>query len=218
MTNPVAIIGSGEHAAVIADMIKTQPHRWQLMGYFDSQPNPIFEQTFDKIKYLGTDSDYPSAKNQYPALHTILGIGRTTSDLATRSTIIDTYTHANAQWATITANSAIISKKATIYPNTVVMPGCIINANAVVGSNCIINSGAIVEHDVYIGSGTVVAPGVVIGGGTHIGHSATLGLGAKIRDHITLGDYVTVGMGATVVSDIDDGLTVLGTPATRKKG
>ena len=138
---------------------------------------------------------------------TIIGIGNpvTRRRVATTSTSL--------KWVTVVHPSATVSEKAFLSPGVFVGSGAVINTGALVGQHSIINSGAIVEHDVYIGDFVNVNPGTAIGGGAKVGDGTVLGLGCRIRDHVKVGSNVTVGMGAVVVADVPDGVTVMGCPA-----
>jgi acetyltransferase-like isoleucine patch superfamily enzyme len=46
-----------------------------------------------------------------------------------------------------------------------------------------------------------------------VGAHSWIGIGSQVKQGISIGDGVIVGAGATVVSDIDDDSTVVGTPA-----
>ncbi len=46
-----------------------------------------------------------------------------------------------------------------------------------------------------------------------VGDQRWIGIGSQVKQGISIGDGVIVGAGATVVSDIDDDSTVVGTPA-----
>ena len=116
-------------------------------------------------------------------------------------------------WANVIHRDASVSRDAYLWGGVYVGPGAVINRGAYVGFHAIVNSGAIVEHDVVIGTLVNVGPGVVIGGGAKIGRETYLGIGCMIRDHVKIGRDVTVGMGAVVVSDVPDGVTVMGCPA-----
>jgi UDP-3-O-[3-hydroxymyristoyl] glucosamine N-acyltransferase len=69
-----------------------------------------------------------------------------------------------------------------------------------------------IAHNTVIGERTQVIAGAVIMGSSHIGHDCWIST-ATLRDQCHVGDFVTVGMGAVVVKNVDSGVTVLGSPA-----
>jgi acetyltransferase-like isoleucine patch superfamily enzyme len=52
-----------------------------------------------------------------------------------------------------------------------------------------------------------------LAGDVRVGDRSWIGIGASVRQGVRIGDGVIVGAGAAVVSDVPDGLTVVGVPA-----
>ena len=75
------------------------------------------------------------------------------------------------------------------------------------------NSHVHIAHNSRIGRGSILGAAVSISGSTRVGSRCWFGPGAVVRNKVTLGDGVTVGMGAAVVRDVGDGQTVVGVPA-----
>ena len=109
--------------------------------------------------------------------------------------------------------SAQLARGASFGAGSVVMAGTVINSDSRIGRNAIVNTGALIDHDCIIGDAVHVAPGVTLCGGIEIGNNSLIGAGAVVRPNLHLGKDVTVGAGATVLSDIEDGMTVVGSPA-----
>jgi len=93
------------------------------------------------------------------------------------------------------------------------MAGAVLNPDVSVGAGGIINTGACVDHDCRLGEGVHVCPGVSLAGNVVVGDRAWVGIGSCVRQGVHIGRDVVVGAGATVITDIADGLTVGGTPA-----
>jgi len=109
--------------------------------------------------------------------------------------------------------SAQLARGASIGKGSVVMAAAVINSDTRVGQNVIVNTGAIIDHDCEIGDGVHVAPGVTMCGGVTVGGHAMIGAGAVIHPNLRIGESVIVGAGATALKDIEDGMTVVGSPA-----
>lgn len=109
--------------------------------------------------------------------------------------------------------SAQVARGVSVGNGSIVMAAVAINSDARIGRNVVVNTGAIVEHDCVIGDGVHVAPGVTICGGNVIGECTLIGAGAVLHPNLRIGKDVIIGAGATVLSDVPDGLTVVGTPA-----
>lgn len=70
-----------------------------------------------------------------------------------------------------------------------------------------------IGHNSTIGDNTLVMANAVICGGAVVGKHCWIAPNSVIKEHVTLGDRVVVGLGAVVLKDVADGLTVAGVPA-----
>lgn len=118
---------------------------------------------------------------------------------------------------TLVHPSATVSPSVRLGPGVLVGPGAVINADARIGKGCIINTGAIVEHDCKIGAFSHVAPRAALGGGVVLGPRCRVCLGAVISDHVTVGDYATIGAGAAALSSVPAHVLSAGVPAEIRK-
>lgn len=109
--------------------------------------------------------------------------------------------------------SAQLARGVVVGGGSVVMAGAVINPDAHIGRNVIVNTGAVVEHDCTIGDAVHIAPGATLCGGITVGENSLVGAGAVIHPNVRIGRNVIIGAGATVLGDVQDGLTVAGTPA-----
>jgi acetyltransferase EpsM len=202
------VIGGGGHARVVIEAARTRPDEWNVIGFTDPQPcNETVERL--GVEHLGDDDGY--APSRFYSWY-VLGFGGVGVS-AVRRNVVKRYADAGSRWATVIHSSAFVSTSARIGLGTVVFSGAVVNSGAVIGEHCVVNTGAIVEHDVQVGAFTQIGPGAAIGGGTVVGAGSYLGLGCRIRDHICIGHRVLVGMGAVVVSPVEDELAVAGVPA-----
>ena len=48
-----------------------------------------------------------------------------------------------------------------------------------------------------------------------VGEGASVFPGAKVVPRVSIGDHATVGIGSTVIRDVDQDITVFGSPAER---
>jgi len=82
-----------------------------------------------------------------------------------------------------------------------------------IGDNNIIMAHAHIGHDAYVGDGCEICSGVIIGGYAEVVGGSKIKMRAVIRNRISIGPYVTVGMGSVVTKDIRGKKTVYGNPA-----
>lgn len=106
------------------------------------------------------------------------------------------------------AGNVVIEKDVVIAGHTCV-------DRAVVGST-VIGEGTKVDHHVHIAHGVkigkhcLIVAGAVIGGSAEIGDRCFIGINASIKNKVRIGNDVTIGMGAIVLADVPDGITVKG--------
>jgi UDP-3-O-[3-hydroxymyristoyl] glucosamine N-acyltransferase len=70
-----------------------------------------------------------------------------------------------------------------------------------------------IGHNVEVMDNTLIMAGAIICGGAQIGKNCWIAPKSVIKEKIKVGNFVTTGLGAVVIRDIDDGLTVVGVPA-----
>ena len=70
-----------------------------------------------------------------------------------------------------------------------------------------------IPHNVAIGEAALITGGTILCGSTRIGARAWLSPNASVLEGVTIGADSTVGMGAVVLRDVPDGVTVVGNPA-----
>jgi sugar O-acyltransferase (sialic acid O-acetyltransferase NeuD family) len=199
----LAILGASGHGKVVADIAllvgytdvvffddawptKSSVGRWFVIG--------------DTETLLGSVTDFDAV---------ILGIGDNRIRLEKHAVL----TAANVPLVTLIHPAAVVSNLAQIDIDSVICAGAVVHVDAVLGAAVIVNTGATVDHDCRLTDGVHIAPGVHLSGDVHIGASSWIGVGACVKQGVHVGSNVMVGAGAVVVSDIPDGMTVVGNPA-----
>ena len=82
-----------------------------------------------------------------------------------------------------------------------------------IGAGTKIDDLAYVAHNVQIGRDCLVMASAILAGSSIIGERVEISPGAVIRDKVRIGDGARIGMGAVVVADVAEGVTVAGVPA-----
>ena len=75
-----------------------------------------------------------------------------------------------------------------------------------------------VGHDAWIFSDCEIAPLSSIGGHVTIGNRVKVGQGATIKPWVNIGNDARIGMGAVVTKDVPEGETWVGNPARKLEG
>ena len=107
---------------------------------------------------------------------------------------------------------------ASIGTGIVQCPFSTISSEAKIGRFVHMNFGVYVAHDCVIGDFVTFAPAAQCLGRVHIGEHAFVGAGAVIHQGTReqphrIGANAIIGMGAMVLEDVPDGITVVGNPA-----
>ena len=91
------------------------------------------------------------------------------------------------------------------------------NSDTVIGNNSKIDSDVNIGHDVILEENVKITCGACLAGRVVVRKGAYIGMNATVRQRIVIGSKATVGMGASVLMNVRDGVTVLGNPAKKLK-
>lgn len=109
------------------------------------------------------------------------------------------------------------------------MGGVVISDDVEIGANTTIDRGTLndtvieagvkidnlvhIAHNSRIGADSLIIAGAVVCGSVHLGPRSWVSPQSSIKDGLTIGEEVTIGMGAVVTSDMHDREAVVGWPA-----
>jgi sugar O-acyltransferase (sialic acid O-acetyltransferase NeuD family) len=111
--------------------------------------------------------------------------------------------------------SAQVSRWVRLGEGSIVTAGCILTSEIEIGNFAHLNLNTTVGHNSTIGDFFTTAPGVNISGNCSIASNVYMGAGSGTKQGITICENVIIGMGAMVVSDIQEPGTYIGIPAKR---
>lgn len=109
--------------------------------------------------------------------------------------------------------SAQIYTEHKIGEGTIIGPNVVITTNVVIGKHSLINCNTTVGHDTIILDYFTANPNSAISGNCEIGSEVFVGSSSCIREKIKVTNRVTIGMGTTVVKNIEHSGIYVGTPA-----
>jgi sugar O-acyltransferase (sialic acid O-acetyltransferase NeuD family) len=203
----IVIVGCGDHARVVHDILVAQG--LLVVGCVTSAAPEGDPAPASDMRCLG-DLEQPAAwLSQAMPESFVVAIGRNDARAAA-------FGHAQELGLTPVAAvhpTAIRLTGAVVRPGAQICAGAILGVDAVVEQNAIVNTGATVDHDNRIGAHASVAPGAHLAGHVIVGTGAFVGIGAVILDGVRVGEWALVAAGATVTSDVPDGVRVAGIPA-----
>lgn len=199
----VVIIGAGGHAKVIADIVLKSGDN--LIGFLDDykEKDTIILEDY-KILDKAENTEKYNDENTY----FIIAIG----DNHIRKAFTEKF---KVKYYTAIHPTAVIGADVRIGEGSCVMPNACINPGTVIGKACIINSASLIEHDNVLEDYVHVSPSATTCGEVKIGELTHIGARATIRNRVTITSEVVIGMGATVVGDISEKGTYIGTPAKK---
>lgn len=110
----------------------------------------------------------------------------------------------------IIAQNVTIGLGNRIKNGAILCPGVIVTAECDIGENVLLNLNATIGHDSIVEPHVVASPGTNVSGNCLIKEGAYLGTNCAIREGKTIGKGSVVGMGAAIVKDVPDGVTMIG--------
>lgn len=202
MTSRIGIIGAGGHGKVVADV--AQRCGWSEVIFFDERVlvEPCQYGHWQVI-------DVPAAVESHGCDAFFVAIG----DASARQTWTEWLLSRSLPLATLVDPSAVVSQYAVLEAGVLVVAGAVINVDSRISLGAIINTRASVDHDCLVGPYSHICPAAALAGGVQIGERSWVGIGSQVKQGVSIGHDAMVGAGATVIRDVFDSETVIGTPA-----
>lgn len=210
----IALFGAGGLAKEIASLIgrinKKENNKWQLIGFFDDNPNLWGKEVSHYGKVLGGIDSL----NQWPkVLDIAIAIGNPESIRKVRERI----TNPMIQFPNIISSSLSYADKETFHigEGNIIQEGCWVSNDVTIGNFNLLNGDIVMGHDVTIGDFNVFMPDIRISGEVTFANENLIGTGSIILQQIKIGNQVHLGPGAVLFTKPKDGNTYLGNPAKK---
>ena len=208
MGKPIIIIGAGDHAKVLLDILLEQKKK--VIGLTDkniSKGTKIYG-----VPIIGDDDVILQFQPQEIML--VNGIGSVKS-LDLRTKVFNIFKEKGYSFTSVIHKSAIVSKRAKLDEGVQIMPGVIINTEAYIGANSIINTKTSIDHGCIIGKHVHIAPGCTLSGCVTIGEGSHMGTGSSIIQGVKIGENALVGAGSVVIDSFGAEVKICGVPAKK---
>ena len=202
MSQRLGIIGAGGHGKVVAEVAERVG--WDDVVFFDSR-----YEAGDRRHGHWPLVAIPEDADAHPCDGYFVAIGNSRS----RQQWSEWLVSRALPLVSLVDPSAVVSAYAIIESGVLVAAGAVINVDSHLAQGVIVNTRACVDHDCRTSPYAHVCPATALAASVVVGAHSWIGIGSQVKQGIHIGDDVMVGAGATVVSDIDDKLTVVGTPA-----
>lgn len=203
MSDGIAIIGSGGFAREVACLLHDLGRGDQIVAFHE--PDEVFRPR----SLLGVAVQPQSAFDAGWA-HAVVGIGNP----RIREKVVNELPE-GTEFATLIHPSAVLSKWVDLGEGSIICAGAVLTCQIAIGRHCHLNLNTTVGHDCILGDFCTVAPGANISGNVTFGQRVDVGTQAAFRQHLSLCDDVTIGMGAVVVRNIEEPGTYVGVPAKK---
>ena len=206
MSNPgYLMIGGGGHAAALAEILVKQNK--SLLGVVT--PKILAGHAiFDSVKHYLRDDDV--LRFSVDEVLLVNGIGAMPRQTL-RKKVYTHFSELGYTFATVIADSALVSDYASLAKGTQIMNNAVINIGSEVGENTIINTSVSVDHDCVIGAHCHLAPGTTLSGEVKIESNVHIATGVSVINNITIGAQSIIGVGANVTKSINSKSIVYGT-------
>lgn len=204
----IALIGAGGAAK---DILCQLADAWKVKG-INYRGRVVFTEP-DSIWQKRTLMNCPViAQSDFDPInyHAIIAIG----DSQTRSRVFPQLP-SNTRYGTIIHPSAVVSEWVEMGEGAVVSMGSVLTALIKIGDHCQINYHTSIGHDFTGGHFFSTGPGANINGNCQAGDRVYIGSNAALRQGVSIGDDVTIGMGAVVLNSIPNAGVYAGIPAVR---
>ena len=212
MTKKVLIIGGQGNGSIIAHAIKHANmlgHKdWECIGFLNDHAG--VGNKIDGFEVLGTLND--SKKFLLEGYYFINSILRIDGQKERIDMFLNLGIPEN-RMATFIHPMAYVAPGVKLSSGVVVMPQVSISPGCTIGKNTLILDGATIGHDDIIGDFCHFSYQACVGSYLNIGMGVHVGLNATIREHLTIGDYSTLGMGAVLTKNIGENEIWVGNPA-----
>jgi sugar O-acyltransferase (sialic acid O-acetyltransferase NeuD family) len=199
----VVILGAGGHAQVVADIL------WRMrdagadvmpVAYLDDNA-ALHGHTFLDVPVMGAVSQL--VRIEHEAVVVAIGNGRT------RQQLFAWLQQQGEQFVIARHPTAVIAPDVEIGSGTMICANVVINTGAIIGQNVILNTACTIDHHNQIGDHAHIAPGAHLGGDVWVGEGAMVGIGSVVLPQRRIGRWATVGGGAVIVRDVEEGETAV---------
>ncbi len=209
MKDKIVIIGGGEFAHLIIDVIK-KLNQYEIIGYTDLIDKGLILGT----EYLGTDEVLIDILKKYKNCKAVVAVGLIKISYV-RNKVYEMLKELGFELPSIISKNAILQEDVIIGEGTCVLDHALINAGTRIGKCCIIGPGAIVEHHCTSGDFVTFATGAIFAAGSTIGDNSILSIGAIVVSHKNICSNCFIGAGSVAINNISIEGTYYGVPARK---
>ena len=202
--------GFGREVACLVKRINEKEPTWNLVGFFDDNPQLKNEMISHFAPCLGGIETL----NEYPEdLAVVMAMG---NSLVVKK-LIDKIQNNNIFFPNLVDRSFYLADPETfkIGMGNIIQGSGTATCDVTIGDFNVLNGGVVLGHDVKIGDFNTIMPGVRVSGEVVIGECNFFGVGSIVLQQIKVGNLVRLGAGSVLMTKPKDGCLYIGVPARK---
>jgi sugar O-acyltransferase (sialic acid O-acetyltransferase NeuD family) len=200
------IVGAGGFGREVFAWIKQHPEfnkSWTLAGFLDDN--------LEALKPFNNFASVALLKN-----HQVLSSNVYVCALGlplVKAKLLAPLIEQNAEFISFIHPTAVIGERVKLGRGVIVCPGASISVDISIGDFSMIGPNTTIGHDGIIGAWCTLCAQCDVTGRVTIGDGVFLGSRVSIIPSKKVGNKSILGAGSVVISDVPDGVTVVGNPA-----
>ena len=203
--NDVILVGA---SGLAREVMAASDEQINVVGILDDD-QALHGTQIDGVDVLGSIADAACFRAQFLIC---VGSGAGRRHIATRLAEVGV---SDDRFASFIDRSIRVPKGCTVASGSILLAGVVLTAAVTIGRHCVVMPNVTLTHDDTLHDFVTIAAGAAVAGGVTVAEGAYLGMNASIRQRVSIGRDAMIGMGAVVLSDIPDGETWAGVPASQ---
>lgn len=211
---PIVIVGAGgmgRDTQWLIERINKETPTYEILGYID---DGIEKGTVvDGYKVLG-GMKFLQDYDKEPDLAVAFAIGNAK---VREKLVLKCLGNPKLWYPNLIDPSVISSQRVHLGRGNIICTAVIMTTNIEIGDFNLICNRSIVGHDDEIGDYNTLYPGVLLSGDVHLDTETEIGTGSQIIQGTKITAQVIAGAGSTIIRDIEEAGTYVGSPVRRVK-
>lgn len=205
---PLYIIGAGgfgREVAWLVERVNAVESIWDFKGFIDDDES-LWGKEADGYRIHGASS---VLERSIQDVWCVVAVG---NSQVRRKAISRLKRYKHIHFATLIDPTVLMSSRVVIEEGTIICAGTIITVDVHIGTHNIINLDCTIGHDALLDDYVTLYPSVNISGYVSVGECTEIGTGTQIVQGVSIGRDSIVGAGSVVIRNIEDSVTVVGSP------
>ena len=209
LNEKIGIFGAGDlgrEILVLIRQINLAGGNWQVEGFFDD--NVTIGTKINGVPVLGGFDVLNSIKEPFNLVFAI-------ANPELKKKLSNKITNPNINFPILVHPGVELHdfQNIALGKGVVICAGNIFTCDSQIGNHVLLNLNCTIGHDCTISDYCSIMPGVNISGKVKLEDGVYIGTGAKLINYVSIGEFTTIGAGATVINNIQSQAVAVGTPA-----